>query len=514
MNAETYDIVIVGYGPTGATLANLIGQAGYRVAVVDMFDDVFELPRAINIDQEVLRTWQSIGLADQIAAGCEPHTGTDFVGADGELIKYLYSAPPPYPLGWPANLMFVQPDAERILRSGVRRFDNVTEILGHEMTSVTQDADEVSVTLQTPAGDTRHLRADWLVGCDGANSPVRKSLGIGQEDLGFSEWWIVVDAWLRKETPLPARTTQYCLPENPGAYVRCSGDLRRWEMKILPGEDVAAYQDQEKIKERMTPYVDPEALEFWRSSAYHFHARVTDRWRDGRILLAGDAAHQMPPFLGQGLCSGVRDAANLSWKLDRVLRGQSSPELLDTYETERKPHIRVLTEITKSLGEIVGETDPIAAAERDRTLREEMNSGRMETVRQNLIPPLTSGFLDPADGSRAVGSLAIQPILGKGGAERRADDLAGPGWKLLIGRRPGAELTALAQKDSVAVLAIGPGLLDDVDGTFAAFRVEHDVESVLVRPDGYIWGAYATPEDTLAAVRRLSGLLNILEAVS
>lgn len=513
MSEEVFDVIVVGYGPTGATLANLLGQAGHRVAIADSFADVFEQPRAINIDQEVLRTWQRIGLADEIAADCQPHTGTDFLGADGGLIKYLYSAPPPHPLGWPANIMFVQPEAERALRRGVRRFSNVTEYLAHEMTSVRQDDDGVTVTLKAADG-VKTIRGRWLVGCDGANSPVRQHLGIGQEDLGFSEWWVVVDAWLRHETALPTRTTQYCLPEAPGAYVVCSSELRRWEMKVLPDESPESYRDQDKVRQRLATYVDPDAVELWRSAAYHFHARVTDRWRMGRIFLAGDAAHQMPPFLGQGLCSGIRDASNLSWKLDRVLREQSPESFLDTYELERKPHIRVLTEITKSIGKIVGETDPQRAAARDQTLREEMRSGRMETVRQNLIPPLTSGFIDTDGTSILAGAVGVQPLLEVDGRGILSDDIGSTGMQLLTTQAIDPELITSLRQQGVEVLLIGPDALRDIEGTFAAFCERHALESIFVRPDGYIWGGQGSAEATEAAARRLLESLHVAEISS
>ncbi|CVI62472.1 bifunctional 3-(3-hydroxy-phenyl)propionate/3-hydroxycinnamic acid hydroxylase [Agrobacterium leguminum] len=513
MNETNFDVIIIGYGPVGATLANLLGQAGHKVAIADLFSDVFELPRAVNIDQEVLRCWQRIGLASDVAEGCEPHPGTDFLGMDGNLIKYLYSAPPPYPLGWPANLMFVQPEAERVLRRGVRRFPNVTEYFSHEATSVFQDAEGVTVTLNS-SGANKTIRGRWLVACDGANSPVRNWLGIGQEDLGFSEWWMVVDAWIKGETPLPARTTQYCRPDAPGAYVICSGKLRRWEMKIPPGENPEIYRDSNKIKQHMTSFVDPEALEFWRTAIYHFHARVTDRWRDGRIFLAGDAAHQMPPFLGQGLCSGVRDVANLWWKLDRVIRGHSAPTLLDTYEPERKPHIRILTEITKSLGEIVGETDVEKAKIRDRKLREEMESGRMETVRQNLIPPLKAGFLDQQDQSGLAGSLAVQPLLDNGVQAVLADDLGGNGIVVLTTAGVQPDIDDLLDRIGGKVLRIGPGLLEDVEDTFTKFAERYGIQTLIVRPDGYIWGAQRDAAELRMAVGRLFESLQVKEMTS
>ncbi|PZU21344.1 MAG: FAD-binding monooxygenase [Shinella sp.] len=508
MSKTIYDVIIIGYGPVGATLANLLGQRGHRVAIADIHREVYDLPRAINIDQEVLRCWQRIGLANEIASGCEPHTGTDFVGVDRELIKYIYSAPPPYPLGWPANLMFIQPEAERVLRRGVQRFSNVTEYLGHEAVELRQSSDDVTVALKGEDGQFE-ITGRWLIGCDGANSPVRRTLGIDQRDLGFSEWYVVADAWLKQATPLPPRTTQFCVPEAPTSYVVCSGNLRRWEMKILPDEDPEIYRDRDQVKRRMAPFVDPEALEFWRSAVYHFHAKVTESWKKGRVFLAGDAAHQMPPFLGQGLCSGIRDAANLWWKLDRVLQGVSPEALLESYEQERKPHIVVLTEITKGLGEIVGETDREKAEARDRTLRKEMADGRMETVRQNLIPPLTGGFLDAGDASGLAGTLAIQPLLGTGSEDVLSDTLADSGMVLLAAAPIDPVTRSAFEAIGGTILIISSQHLQDVQGTFQSYVDRHGLVGLVVRPDGYVWSGQKDAESLHQAVLRLVSSISV-----
>jgi len=277
-------------GPVGATLANLLGDKGHSVAIAEMHSEVYDKPRAINLDQEALRLWQRLGLAADIADGAALHPGTDFLGADGELIKAIYSAPPPYPMGWPANVMFVQPEAEQRLRARLSNLDNIDVFLQHTAVNIEQTVDDVTITCDTPAG-MRHLHGRYLIGCDGANSPTRDSMGATQTDLGFSEHYVVVDAWLTSDTPLPPRTTQYCWPEAPTSYVVCSGNLRRWELKILPEEKVEDYEDFEKIKTRLAPFVDVQVLKFWRSAVYHFDARVADSWRDKRIFLAGDAAH-------------------------------------------------------------------------------------------------------------------------------------------------------------------------------------------------------------------------------
>ena len=311
-----------------------------------MHAQIYDKPRAINLDQEALRTLQEIGLVDEIIEGCEPHTGTDYLGVDGKLIKFLNSAPPPYPLGWPANLMFVQPHAERVLRRGLARFPAVDLLLGYEAVGVTQSADRATVTFRLSEGnDVVTLSARYVVACDGANSPIRTLLDIGQTDLGFSEWWLVVDAWLKKSTALPARSTQYCFPDAPSTYIFCSGNLRRWELKILPEEDPQSYSSLDRVKQRMARFVDTGALEFWRRAVYHFHARVADDWRKGRVLLAGDAAHQMPPFLGQGLCSRHARCRQSRLEAQHGAQGRRlNPSLLETYTEERKPHIRALTD--------------------------------------------------------------------------------------------------------------------------------------------------------------------------
>ena len=510
-----YDVLIVGYGPVGATLANLLGQRGLSIAVADMYHEVYDKPRAINIDQEVMRTFQTIGLVDDIVKGCDPHPGTDFLGTDGELIKYIYSAPPPYPLGWPANLMFVQPRAEGVLRKGVARFANVDVFLEHEATGLTQSDDRITVNFRKTGGAAVDLQARYVVGCDGANSSIRRAAGIGQEDLGFSEWWLVVDAWLKDDPALPPRSTQYCYPQAPTSYIVCSGNLRRWEMKILPSEDPRSYAALDRVKQRLASFVDPEALDFWRTAVYNFRSRLADDWQKQRVLLAGDAAHQMPPFLGQGLCCGMRDASNLAWKLAMVLNGTASPKLLETYTQERKPHMRTVVDITVELGKIIGEPDPAKATARDARLRAELKSGRVETVRQNLIPNL-DGDLFYRDGNGkglGAGSLAVQPkVQGPSGAVL-LDEIVGDHFAILS-RRP-LPAHSLAQdladdwrRRGGRMVSIGPdGELKEEGHLFADWMERLAAEAVIVRPDRHVYGVARSADEIEPIMRSLfSGL--------
>ena len=375
-SAPHYDVAIIGYGPVGAVLANLLGSQGHWVLVVDQMREIYDKPRAINIDHEVMRVLQSVGLADAVNALTIPYAGTDFLGREGRPFKVFEPTTPPYPLHWAPNLLFIQPEFEPILRGGVDRFVNVEVLLEHRAIEVWQTPSAAGVRFVDRDGKLREATARYLVACDGAVSPIRKQLDIGQESLNFDEWWTVVDAWLMRPTPLPPRTTQYCWPSGPTTYVVGPRNLRRWEMKLLPGESPQDYEDRAAVRRRLARFVDVDAIEIWRVATYRFHALVAEEWRRGRIFLAGDAAHQMPPFMAQGLCSGVRDAGNLGWKMSAVLAGDLPESLLSSYETERKPHIRQLVAVTKELGKVIGELDVETARRRDLAFREEMRSHR------------------------------------------------------------------------------------------------------------------------------------------
>ena len=512
-----YDVAIVGFGPVGAILANLLGRDGLSVVAVDQATDIFDKPRAINIDHEVMRALQSVGLAAAVDRIAAPHRGTDFRGLDDRLIKVFEPIEPPFPLHWNPNVMFIQPEFEPILRDGAKRFAGVDIRLGCKALRAEPCSEYVELAVQDrEGGSTQTLRARYLVACDGAASPIRKQLRIEQENLEFDEWWTVVDAWLERPTRLPRRTTQFCRPSAPTTYVVGPRNLRRWELKQLPGEHPQDFEDMDVVRKRLGPFVDPEAIKLWRVASYRFHALVAKRWRQGRIFLAGDAAHQMPPFMAQGLCCGVRDAVNLSWKLSGVVRGRYPERLLDTYEVERKPHIRELTAIAKYLGEIIGELDPKAAAERDRRLGDELDSGRSQTIRQKLIPDLTAGLIarDPrARPAPAAGSLFLQPEVRLGdGSTALLDDVIGDrfaiitlgqapeGW-LAVGSRAalarlGAIVLNLRPGDEKADWTDEPRSFADVTGILERWMTDSGHMAVVVRPDKFIFGV-ADCEETL-----------------
>jgi 3-(3-hydroxy-phenyl)propionate hydroxylase len=490
-----HDVAIIGYGPVGAILANQLGNDGFDVLVVEQMANVYDKPRAINIDHEVMRVLQSVGLAEAVDAITMPHTGTNFVGLNDRVIKRFAPIAPPYPLHWSPNLMFIQPEFEPLLRDGVARFSNVEVRLETAAKYVEQDANSVTLHLVGPDGKEEQRRARFLIACDGATSPTRKGLGITQESLDFDERWTVVDAWLKKPTALPAWTTQFCLPSGPTTYVVGPKNLRRWELKLLPHEAVDTYDDFEAVRRRLAPFVDPDAIEIWRVATYRFHALVAHEWRRGRIFLAGDAAHQMPPFMAQGLCSGVRDVANLGWKLSGVLRGAWPETILDTYEEERKPHIRHLTEMTKALGEIIGELDVDAARRRDARLGDDLDSGRSITVRQQLIPDITAGLIATGPDGRAAsaaGTLFPQPIVrDERGSTGLLDNLIGERFALIFAGQSLCAWThpALDRLDVARfVVSASDGGLIDETGVLTNWLARHNAKAVLVRPDKVVFG--------------------------
>jgi len=516
-----FDAIVSGCGPSGGVLANLLAAQGLSVCVIEKFAQVYPLPRAIVLDWEVMRALQYCGVAHALAPATRPHPGTDFVGVDGGVIKLFDPAPPPYPLGWPATSTFIQPELEKMLRRALKLRDRVEMKLGYTLTGFEQDAAGVRVTITEGETDrVEQISGDYLIGCDGANSVIRRGLGFGLEDYQFDQWWVVVDAWQLTDTDLPAKTTQYCWPSRPATYVVGPGNLRRWEIKMLPGEEPRDFDNPAKLREVMRSYVDVRAFEVWRSASYRFAARVGDRWRDGRVFLAGDAVHQTPPFLGQGLCAGVRDAFNLAWKIGLAKRlglSQAAADgLFSSYEQERKPHVAKIIEHAKDFGLIIGEMDADKALARDARLRAELVSGQMTTTRQAFIPPLRDGIL--GDGALA-GSLMVQPRVERGAGAALLDDLVpmafqyitldaeAEGWMTphrALWERIGGSRISFAQTGAADVVPF-----TEAGSTLQDWAAENGARAVIVRPDRYVYGLVTGPGDLATALDRLAGQIGI-----
>lgn len=403
---SVFDVAIVGFGPTGAALANLLGLCGLSVGVFEREATVLDLPRAVHFDGEVMRIFQAMGLADVLAPRVRASGGIKYFNVAGEMLMERKPVTAIGRHGWPDNVLFHQPELEATLREGLERFPKVHVALGTQVECVEDQGDTVVLQLcDRSSGIQRSVKADWLIGCDGGRSSVRETIGGGMDDLGLHQPWLVVDVLLTHEVDLPELTIQYCDPDRPVTYVRGVGRRRRWEIMLMPGDDPQTIIEPESIWRLLKRWVTPENATLERRAVYTFHSLIARQWRHGRLLIAGDAAHQTPPFLGQGLCAGIRDAANLSWKLASVCRG-ADPAILDTYANERIPHVTQFISTAVELAAIIQTTDPVVAAERDQRM---LSGEPAEMI--NLSPQLGPGIHDMREPG---GTISDQPRLSDG----------------------------------------------------------------------------------------------------
>jgi len=373
---DEVDVVIVGYGPVGAAIAGLLGRYGVRTLVVDKLPDIWMAPRAIALDNEALRILQMVGLPEdafakvvipQVRMHC-PHFG-EFarINATGTID------------GHPKLVTFYQPELERALREHAESQPGVTARTGVEMARFGEDRDGVRVLLRMGDGAEVVVRARYLVGADGASSSVRTAIDLDFEGETYGEDWLIVDA---VGVPDNIDHVEFlCNPDRPTPHMVAPGGRTRWEFMLKPGETREEMEKDSTIARLLEPWAKAEELRIERKAVYRFHARVCKRFSKGRVFLAGDAAHVTPPFAGQGLVAGLRDAANLAWKLAWVVRGRASEFILDTYDQERRPHAAKMIRLAKFMGQLVMPRDHIRAV---------VVHGAMALLRR--IPPVRDYF--------------------------------------------------------------------------------------------------------------------------
>jgi 3-(3-hydroxy-phenyl)propionate hydroxylase len=480
---QDIDVAIIGCGPVGAMLANFLGLQGIVTLVLEREAAIYNLPRAVHFDDEVMRQFQTIGLAEAMLPLVHVSPGMKFVDDAGRLLLEWPRTLERGQQAWHESYRCHQPDLEHVLREGLARFPSVALHLRAEVFALEQLPDAVVVRYEDlGTGRLGHCRARYVVGCDGARSLARRLMGTPMEDLGFHERWLVVDAILKRPRPdLGDYSVQYCRKERPATYVRGTGDRRRWEIAVLPAEDGTTISLPTKVFELLKPWVGPEDVELERTALYTFHSAIATSWRKGRLLLAGDSAHQTPPFLGQGMCAGMRDASNLAWKLGRVLRGQNDEALLETYQSERAPHVREYIELAVRLGGLIN-TKAMAAAVPDSVLAGG-NAAEMPTIKPRLGPGLAPGLNGPTR------QIAPQPVLADG---VRFDDRVGYRFAALLQTDFAATLTVetrarLADREVMLVA-------DDAPQPHAWLR-SAEAQAVLVRPDRYVLGTARSVEE-------------------
>ncbi len=480
-----YDVAIVGAGPVGSTLAGSLAARGLSVVILERDLDVYALPRAAHCDAETVRNLREIGAWSAAPDWSISNSGMDFLTADGSLLLRMTSHDEAHHTVPQSNL-FHQPSLDRLIRERAIAH-GATLLLGHDVTSIAESADDVTVSARSHDGRDVTVSASWVVGCCGARSFVRRHLGVEQIDLGFDEPWLVVDVIVNDPAVTrPTRTVQVCDPARPHTIVPMPGTRQRFEFMLLPGETADDVNRPEVIEEWMAPHLPIGSVTIERSAVYTFHGLIATEWRRGRVILAGDAAHQMPPFLGQGMCSGIRDAVNLAWKLTAVCRG-ARDSLLDSYQPERSPHVRSIVEAAIGFGRIICTLDADEAAGRDRMMLAAREADPTD-VGGTSTPTLTGTSLVTETGGYVVSDGWVD--------DRTLDDVLDGRWAVIA-----AAGESLADSHLSTLSRLGATVIEARPGT-AAERVLANASSelVVVRPDRIVFGSGRDALDALAQV--------------
>jgi len=476
-------VVIVGAGPVGVTAATLLGQYGVPCLVLDRWDGVYPQPRAVHLDDEICRILARLGIAEQFAAVSRPGAGLRLLDRNHRLLGEFDRAGETGRHGYPRANMFDQPDLEHLLRTNLKDQTSVTLRGNVEVTEVAQDGrGRVRVDFtDRVTGDHESVLAAYVLGCDGANSVVRSAIGAAMEDLGFEQRWLVIDVGTDADLGQWEGVHQVCDPGRAATYMRVGEDRYRWEFQLLPGETAADFDTVESLRPLMSPWVEgvpDDQTSLVRVAEYTFRAQIADRWRDGQVFLLGDAAHLTPPFIGQGLCAGLRDAMNLSWKLAGVLGGDLPASVLETYEAERKSHARALIKLAKLIGAAMTRGGSAGNVLR-RVIAPQLH--RVPGLRQRLLdsetPPLGRGELVVGPRRSLAGRLCPNAVLADG---RRLDDVATGGF-VLVSAEPLTEQQRHQVADrGIVVVEAEPGTslhtwLSAAHVTAAVIRPDHTV---------------------------------------
>jgi 3-(3-hydroxy-phenyl)propionate hydroxylase/flavoprotein hydroxylase len=500
------DVAIVGAGPTGLALAVLLAQRGRSVVVFERWPAPYALPRAVHFDHEAARVLQAVGITEELAGFTEFAPIYEWRNAAGEILLRFGRERESGLSGWPESNMCHQPRLEGALEQRARSFPNLSVLRGHDVHLLHDAGDAVRLGARSEQGRAVEVCARYAVGCDGANSFVRGAIGSRFHDLGFAFDWLVVDVIPHEARVWSPLNWQLCDPARPTTLVSGGPGRRRWEFMRLPGESLEELADPATAWKLLAAWdIHPGNATLERHAVYNFRACWAEPWRRGRVLLAGDAAHLMPPFAGQGMCSGLRDAMNLAWKLDLVLARSASDALLETYESERAPHARATIQFSVALGRVICIADPRAAAERDASMVPAARAAGLQTPAP--APKIGPGCYDAS--CPAGGALFVQGRVQRGAQLGRFDDVVGGGFALVSTQgEPARDLSAeqrafFASLGGVTAHVSRDGSLRDVDGAYARWFDANGAAVALQRPDFAVFSTAREPSGAAGLVEAL-----------
>ena len=486
--ARDFDVVVVGAGPVGLVAALLLAKQGISVLLLEKERAIFPLPRAAHVDHEIMRIFQSIDVADEVASSSEVSSRYEFLNVSGDVLMRFDTGRADALSGWPPSNMIHQPSIEQVLRARVADCNFVDARFGAAYGDHEVCGEVVTVQFDNN-GNASKASCRFLIGCDGANSTVRANAGLSLIDLGFSERWLVIDTKVVDSSRLPRHNLQICDPERPTTSVRMGAGRHRWEFMLKAEENEDELSAPASVANLLSSWDVDGAVELERTATYTFEAKVANQWTQDGVVIAGDAAHLMPPFAGQGLCSGIRDVENLTWKLGAILAERADASLLSSYQIEREPHVRAMIDLAVMMGKVVCVTDPNVALVRDKNLIEKRRAnGDASGAVPN--PKLVTGLLQ--EKSQIAGELFPQFTH----QNNRSDDVFGQGaW--LIGESDGID------RNLLEAAGIGVPSLSSFSSPVSRWLDNTGYKAVLVRPDRVIFGGGDAAELVTAYIEGL-----------